>query len=416
MVQLTLYLFVSLFILSLVLFYMFYKQKKYLTALFCLSFCLKVILFFIMETGLKYTFVLDSLKYEMDAWNLMKAEVSNTKYIVDAFERSEYLNPFTSIIVNVFYIFGKTPQIVTLLNMFFSLGIYYFCIKIAVLLKGGVKNIQTHKSILLLACILFFYPSLNVWSVTNTKDPAALFFLVSSLYLLIDAKQKYTPERKLATFLIFVTSIVLIYLSHLFRPYILPVIAAGLPLGTLLYLMKKKVKLIPTLLIALGSAILGLYIIELTQPDLFFELGQNIYKARAGFLNEDWADDVSKSAFLVNYPFNSTLDYVLFLPQAITYYFLGPFFWQLKSMTEALGLFEVLFILLLMKSFWRGLVILTKKNLFEFYVLLSVFILVSLTQSFIISNMGTVFRHRTLSILIYLIIATVGFNFDKKEV
>ena len=413
--QLTFLLFISLFVFSSLMAYSTYRQSKYLTCLFCLSFSLKVLLFFFLESGLKYTFVLDSLKYEQDAWNLMKAEVSNTKYILEAFERAEYLNPFTTIMLNVFYIFGKIPQMVTLLNMFLSLGIYFFCIKIAIIFLDGVQDVQKNKSVLALSLILFFYPSLNIWSVTNTKDPAALFFLTCGLYLLIHIKKYYTSSKNFFHFGLLLIAAGSIYVSQLFRPYILPVLGAGLVLGGFMYLIKKKMNLLTALGILTGLAIAALFVLEHTQPELFKEISQNIYKARAGFLNEDWIDDQSKSAFLVNYAFNTTLDYISFVPQALAYYFFGPFAWEVSSLTESLGLFEVLFIVFLIKPFVRGLQILDRKNSFEFNALLSTMILLSVSQAFIISNMGTIFRHRTLSILIYLIISTGGFRFATKK-
>lgn len=413
--HLTSLLFISLFILSTATAFSQYKNKNYLTALLCFSFSLKVVLFFVMESGLKYSFVLDSLKYEMDAWNLMKAEVSDTKYVLEAFEKAEYLNPFTSIMLNVFYVFGKVPQIVTLLNMFFSIGIYFFCINIAALLMENVHSLQKNKSILLLSFVLLFYPSLNIWSVTNTKDPAALFFLLLGIYLLIYLKRNRNSIHQIILWSLGISALASIYLSHLFRPYILPILGAGFALSFLMLWLKKKLNLSTTLTLMAFLFVTLLLLIEHTQPEVFQDISKNIYKTRAGFLNEDWIDDQSKSAFLVNYAFSSTQDYLLFIPQAIAHYFFGPFIWEISSLTEAFGLLEVFFILSLLKPFFKGVRILNRQNSLEFNFLLSVMILLSLSQSFMVANMGTIFRHRTLSILIYMIIATVGFHFDKKE-
>lgn len=413
--QLTFLLFLSLLILSSLMAYSFYKQGKFLTSLFCLSFSLKVLLFFMMETGIKYVFALDSLKYEMDAWNLMKAELSDTKYILEAFETTEYLNPFTTIILNVFYVFGKIPQIVTLLNMFFSLSIYFFCIKITALFLGDASNLQKNKTILFLSGFLFSYPSLNIWSVTNTKDPAALFFLIAGLYLLFFVKRNYAASNKLFHTSLILVALGSVYISHLFRPYILPIVCSAFILGAFMCLIKKKCSLQATFALIALAATASIFLLEYTQPDLFLVLSENVFKARAGFLNENWADDASKSAFLVNYKFGSTWDYILFVPQGLAHYFFGPFLWDITSFSEALGLLEVLFIVLLVKPFLRGLQILNQKNSYEFNVFLSIMILLSLSQSLIIGNMGTIFRHRTLTILIYLIISSVGAYYDKKK-
>lgn len=413
--QLTYLLFLSLFFLSSLMAYSFYKQDKFLTSIFCLSFSLKVLLFFTMETGIKYLFALDSLKYEMDAWNLMKAEVSNTKYILEAFKTTEYLNPFTTIMLYVFYIFGKTPQIVTLLNMFFSLGVYFFCIKIAALFLESTTDLQKNKAILYLSLCLFFYPTLNIWSVTNTKDPAALFFLIGGLYLLFFVKRNYKSSNKLTQLSLIFAALGLVYVSHLFRPYILPIVGFAFILGAVMYYIKKKFTLLGAFGFLAVTTSASFFVLELVQPELFRTLSENVYKARAGFLNENWVDDASKSAFLVNYTFSSTWDYITFVPQALARYFFGPFLWEITSLSAALGLFEVLFIILLVKPFLRGLQILNQKNSYEFNFFLSMMILLSLSQSMIIGNMGTVFRHRTLTILIYLIVSSVGAKFDKKE-
>ena len=88
-------LFLSLLLLASVLGVYFFQKKRVLSLAFCVALFSKIVLFYLLESGLKYTFVLDSLKYELDAWNLMKAQVSNTEYILEAFERAEYFNPFT---------------------------------------------------------------------------------------------------------------------------------------------------------------------------------------------------------------------------------------------------------------------------------------------------------------------------------
>ena len=72
-------------------------------------------------------------------------------------------------------------------------------------------------------------------------------------------------------------------------------------------------------------------------------------------------------------------------------------------------------VLALGKYFFRGLKLLAHKHIFEVNILLSTLFVFSISQSMTISNMGTIFRHRTFSILIYIIIAAGGFKFDQKE-
>lgn len=408
-------LFLSLLLLASVLSIYFFQGKKYLPAAFCLALFSKIVLFYLLESGLKYTFVLDSLKYEMDAWNLMKAQVSNTEYILEAFRQAEYLNPFTQIIVKVFSLFGRAPQIVTLINIFLSFGIYYICLRIYALFDRKNPPKLNDKAVFYLGLVLLFYPSLNIWSVTNTKDPAIIFFSVLALYLFFEARNIFTEGSRWSGLAVFLLSGLSFYVSDLFRPYILPIFAASLFLGCVVHLLGKKLSGRTILYSLTGLAVTSLYLYQLFQPQQFADLSTAIYKIRSGFLNEGWQDDISKSAFLINYSFTSATDYLLFIPQALSYYFLGPFPWQIHSLTESLGLVEVIMVLALSKYFFRGLKLLAHKHIFELNILLSLLFVFAISQSMTISNVGTIFRHRTFSILIYIIIAAGGFKFEQKE-
>ena len=408
-------LFFSLLLLASLFSIYFFQNKRFLSSAFCVALFSKIILFYLLESGLKYTFVLDSLKYEMDAWNLMKAQVSNTEYILEAFERAEYFNPFTQLLVKVFSLFGRAPQIVTLINIFLSFGIYFICLKIYALFDRKNPQKLNDKSAFFLALVLLFYPSLNVWSVTNTKDPAILFFSVLALYLFFEAKNIFTEKSRWRGLIIFMLSCFSFYVSNLFRPYILPIFFAGISLGCIVHLFNKILTGRTIGFSLIGLAVTSLYLYQLFQPQQFADVSNTIYKIRSGFLNENWQDDISKSAFLVNYSFASTIDYLFFIPQALSYYILGPFPWQIHSLAESLGLVEVIMVLALGKYFFRGLKLLSHKHIFEVNILLSTLFVFAISQSMTISNMGTIFRHRTFSILIYIIIAAGGFKFDQKE-
>ncbi len=408
-------LFLSLLFLASVLSLYFFQNKKFLPFAFCIAFFFKIILFYLLESGLKYTFVLDSLKYEMDAWNLMKAQVSNTEYILEAFERAEYFNPFTQMIVRVFSLFGRLPQIVTLINIFLSFGIYFICLKIHGLFDRKNPPRLNDKTVFSLGLILLFYPSLNIWSVTNTKDPATLFFSSLALYLLFIAKNIFTESSKSYGLFLFMLSCLSFYVSDLFRPYMLSIFLSSFVLGCTVHLLNKKLSGRTITYSLIGFAFASLYFYQFFQPKEFADLSTTIYNIRAGFLNENWHDDVSKTAFLINYSFTSATDYLFFIPQALCYYFLSPFPWQIHSLTESFGLVEVAMMLGLGKYFFRGLKISASKHTFELNILLSLLFVLAMSHSMTISNVGTIFRHRTLSILIYIIIAAGGFKFEKKE-
>ena len=164
-------------------------------------------------------------------------------------------------------------------------------------------------------------------------------------------KINFNSYTRLVFFTLAVSSF---YISGLFRPYMLYLIFTGILAGLGLYVIQKIMPFVQSLLATIVLFFTGLYIFEKINNDLFLEVCVYIENLREGFLNAGNIDDLSKSAFLINYSFKTTWDYVLFFPQSVAQYFIGPYFWNIKSKAEAFGLLEALIIILLFKSFLRG--------------------------------------------------------------
>ena len=409
--------FTVLFVCTLFFGVYFYKQKKYISSTIYFSLSFKLIIMLFMESGLKYYVALDGMKYEEDAWNLMKAVESNMQYLLDDFERQEYFNPFTQMSILIFKLFGKHSSIIILVNIIASLLCYVLSVELFENLwpVQKKKSIWLNKAKLSLLLVLAAYPTFNIWSCTVTKDPLATLFAILGLYYFFKSMQQKINFNSYTRLVFFTLAVSSFYISGLFRPYMLYLIFTGILAGLGLYVIQKIMPFVQSLLATIVLFFTGLYIFEKINNDLFLEVCVYIENLREGFLNAGNIDDLSKSAFLINYSFKTTWDYVLFFPQSVAQYFIGPYFWNIKSKAEAFGLLEALIIILLFKSFLRGAKKIIQFSRLEISVMFGIMVVFAFAQSLLIGNLGTIFRHRTFAFFIFFIISGAGLILEKEK-
>ncbi len=412
------FLFTSLFGFSLYFGVFYFKQKKYVQSTLCFSLCFKLIITLFMENGLKYYVALDGMKYEEDAWNLMKAVESNMNYLLDDFERQEYFNPFTQLSIFIFKLFGKHASIIILVNIIASLLSYICAILLFENLWGQQKKKEdwVKRTQLSLLILVAAYPTFNVWSCTVTKDPLSTLFAILGLYMFFNSTQNKINYNLKNRFIFFILAGISFYMSGLFRPYMFYLIIVGILVGTILNNIHKFMSFGKALVLSIFLFFAGLFIFEKTNNDLFLEMSLFIERIRYGFLNTGNIDDLSHSAFLVNFSFKSTIDYLLFFPQSLIQYFIGPNFWNIKSKAEAFGLIETFLIIVLFKSFLRGVKKIIQSARYELCVMFGIILVFSFAQSLLIGNLGTIFRHRTFAFFIFFIISSAGLISEKNKV
>ena len=108
---------------------------------------------------------------------------------------------------------------------------------------------------------------------------------------------------------------------------------------------------------------------------------------------------MARSSFGLDAQFRTVGDVLSFVPVSLSHYFLGPFIWEVVDVMQALSLIETFAVYLLLYPCLIGIRSLYNKNRTATCILITfIFFFVS-AQSIVISNMGTIFRHRTLTFL-----------------
>ena len=384
------------------------SQKKRLESVLLIALLFHYILIFVLESGVKYLFVIDNMKYEQDAWLTAKSWISNQPEIIALLTQTNLYTRFAS---TIFYLFGKSPMILTLFNSILGTFSIYFLVRLLreLFLANTDRQLQERASVAF-TVLISMYPSHILWTTTNTKDPMTILFSVMGLFLFFKGTQGHLPKGKRGLF--FLLAVICFYFEYQLRPYVVGLMAVGLICGYLYlffsrYLSQKNLVLLFSCLILIGFGILdGLHLdFVATQLNLLFE-------TRMSFSNVG-LDDAAQSSFLLNYRFESAWDLLLFLPQTLSYYFFGPFPWQAVNARQVFSLIEPLVILIALPITLRGIRKAFILNRCVTVLGLTMISFVVLGQALTISNLGTIFRHRTF-VLMFLGLFTVIGIYEKK--
>ena len=392
----------------------FFKKNK-LWIFFSLNACfiLRMILAIILNGGLKYVFVIDSLNYEYKGWLIAQPWMSEDLFMSLTPGKSGQFNYYEIFLSWVFRIFGQDPLVATLFNCVFStMAISLLCVISIYFLTN--KDLPSKKTQIYTALFLVipatFYPSFLVWSTTNNRDP--LYFMACILFFLcfftsFSAKSSASiPVRLLGI----MGSLFSIWLVLGIRSYVNWLFLVSVISGIFFYLLSRKLS---WRIIASGLLLLLLtvpFLFQATQPELTTQLLSQLESARIAFANLNLLDSIAKSSFGLDQHFTSIFDVLSFLPSALLHYFFGPFPWEISSMVQLVSLLETFIIYLLTRPTLVGIRRTYRRAPFETITLLSFILIFSISQSLVISNMGTIFRHRTLPFLFLLIFTSEGLN------
>jgi hypothetical protein len=270
------------------------------------------------------------------------------------------------------------------------------------------KDFFEVKSTVLTVLLLCFYPSFVVWAATNIRDPLYFFISASFIYtfLTIFSVKKKTPiEFRLAG----IPLCALFYLLIIgLRSYAGSIFLGSFAVAFLFYFMTKKMK--PKFVIPLILGI-GLFIAmaaQLFAPDFLNSSLRELEKTRDAFGNLKLLDFVAKSSFALDQTFTDIFDVLVFLPNSLTHYFFGPFPWEIDSTMQQVAFIEALFVYVLTYPTIIGIKRFYERSRFETVVILVFVTFVVLAQATVISNMGTIFRHRSLSFMFLLMFTGEG--------
>lgn len=390
-----------------------YERKSWAAFILCACLLLRVSLSAIMNQELKYLFVVDSLNYEYKGWLLAQPWMSADLFVSLTPLKSGQFNYYEILISWIFRQFGKDPLMATMFNCLFStLTILTLWLMHRMFFADQKPSVQTHtqRSGVIYLILLTLYPSYLVWSTTNTRDP--LYFLGCAVFFFsfFTAFSKHSqvifPMRVLAL----ITAALSVWLVLGIRFYVNWLFLIAVVAGLIFYTISRKISWSKLSVIILLGCVIGSFICERLLPMATVDLLRQLAFTRDSFANLKLLDSVSKSSFALDQTFQSMADVWLFLPSALSHYFFGPFIWDVSNLVQMFSLIEAFAIIFLVYPTFLGIRKLYQNAPLETITILTFAITFSVSQSLAISNMGTIYRHRTLSFLFILIFSSEGLN------
>ncbi len=382
-------------------------SRRFLYFFFGFTLLLRLGLTLIFESGLKYYFVIDSMKYEYDGWSIAKSWIAGYQDLLANLERT---NLYTYLNAIFFYLFGNEPLVIMLFNSVIGTLTLFIFYRISVRhIAPLFVSEKGHHLILskIYLGLLGLYPALTVWTTTNTKDPLYIFFGSLFVYVLFEARQCFRDSDFKRAMGWSASSLPLLYLIHELRSYGTILLALGV-LGSMALTFLKDWIGMGRALVALGSLlILSVIAMYAFAPETELAILSELFQRRLSFTNMN-LDDVAKSSFLIDIHLESFFDLFWFVPSALGYYFLGPFPWDIQSSLQAVGLVEAFITWTLAIPTYLGFRSLFQRDANLALSILTMVFVHALAQGSIISNVGTIFRHRSFPFCLLAIFTAVG--------
>ncbi len=399
-----------------ILFLWFFQLRIWAGIIMVGAFLLRASLAVWLEGGMKYAFVVDSIRYEYRSWLLSQKWMSADIFTSLTYGAMNKFNIYERYLAAMFTFFGKEPLIATLTNALFgTLAIYVVYLLQTEFMSQGREGQARYLPACVTAFLLALYPSFNMWSATNIRDPMYLLACVSFFYFFFVA----VSRRKDITFgkrvVCAIGCALTFWLVLGLREYINNLFVSAIVASCIFYFVLRKVHPIIFIPCVTILTIAVLLFFQSAFPHLVEQNLAQLEKMRESFANLRLLDSVAKSSFGLDQDFFSITDVLTFVPVSLSHYFFGPFPWEISDTVQAVSFVEALSVYVLTWPTLIGLKRIYRRAPFQTVVILTFCAFFVLAQSIVISNMGTIYRHRTLPFLFFAIFSGEGIYAIWKE-
>jgi hypothetical protein len=387
---------------------LFKVRRQWIGLAIVLAFLLRVLVAYILAGDLEYTFVIDSLEYEMKGWYLTQAWISGDTKMGFSVGHINNFTLYDHFLGFVYDVFGNHSFIAPICNCFFATLCIFFMYRIAKDHLSGSDDESSKGSLLWTICLAGLYPSFLVWSATNIRDPLYFLSCMAFFYFFLatfSRRQKITfPYRALT----FSMSLFCLWLVYGLRAYIMNLLLITVLIGLIVHattLLSNWKRAVFGLSFA---SLMGAFLAQTLIPEQMEKFFTGISEQRMSFSNTGLAELYAKSSFALDQQFSSISDLLFFLPTSLSHYFFGPFPWEVSSVVQAVSLLEAFAVYIIAYPTIVGIKRAYQRAPFATTVLICFVAIFAIAQSVVISNMGTIYRHRTLPFLVLLIFSGEG--------
>lgn len=289
----------------------------------------------------------------------------------------------------VFTAGGFAPLLMVTLNCIVGALTVWLAYRVAAELVGRDAAVRA-------AWLTALFPSLILWSSMNLRDVWVLLAFLSFAFAIVSFGQRRWDTAVLAA--VIGTGDI-----YLFRPYLVPLVAAGLLAGAMLSSARRpSTTLIMGALLGVGVLALAAYLPAKLLPNIGVDSTLQQISAMRRNLG------TGGSAYLQQVRFHSARDVLGFLPIGMAYFMLSPFPWLVSGFRQLITLPEMLVWYWLIPRVIRGIRVAFRRSPSETLTLLSLVVCLAIPYSIVSANMGTAYRHRAQVLVFLLIFAAAG--------
>lgn len=318
------------------------------------------------------------------AWNMgLEANSHGAAYI------------YSKIIGVIYFISGRVPLLVLLVNVALGVFIVYYVYKITIELGATKRSAQIG------SVITALFPTLCLYSAITLRENFISFFAIISVFYFF--KWLNTGMVIKLTF-----AVAFLLLSSALHG---AMILLGIVYAIFFIFYKAKIKkwrLISTqtflgiFIVTLGIILFSSFLMNKLPSDLSLVfspdyMGDRVTGAARG-----------GAAYLVGFTPNSIVDIIIQTPVRMVYFLFAPFPWMISSLGQILGLIDALLYLVLVFYSIRGLKYLKKYNNPVFWAVTLMLLIMIATFAWGTSNFGTAIRHRQKIVWLIIAVSSLG--------
>ena len=310
-------------------------SRSWMVLILTLCFLSRVILSIILDGGLKYVFVVDSLSYEYKGWLMAQPWISDDTMRIFLPAGNTIVNSYEVFISWIFRVFGKEPLIATLCNCAFSTATIGLLSLIYASFFADNKNDSSNlrvQNAMVLLIVLSLYPSFLIWSATNTRDPLYFFSCTLFFFCFLTAFSRRSDAKFHIRIISFLGSGLAMWLVLGVRSYVNGLFLLSITAGFFFHFVARYLRWSTISICVLITIITTGILTQQFFPASVTAALANLTTTRLSFANLNLLDSVAKSSFGLDYTFQSIWDVYIFLPNALTHYFLGPFPWEISEL------------------------------------------------------------------------------------
>lgn len=295
----------------------------------------------------------------------------------------------------IYYIFGRVPDFLVILNCFVGAlhAVFIYKISLMVFNRSVAERAAKYTA---------YFPSLVLWSAQMLKDPLIILMICVSTYAVLKLHQQFN------LIYLFVFLLALIPL-HPFRNYVFYILAASALVsfavsnkrGFAFGMITQIVVVVVFAAAILFSGVLNNEVDTLTVNNVLKDI--NVY--RVGLARS------ASTGFAKNVNVSTPAGALRVLPVGFTYLMLAPFPWQITNVRQAITLPEMLVWWSMIPFLIKGLAQIIKQRIRQATVLVLFSGNLLLIYSIFQGNVGTAYRQRA-QIMIFLFIF-ISFGYEE---